>query len=184
LRQGRLGRRSRREGQVNGTDRERYWRRAVVHDDDTNLEFNQRTSRVPVRKSHEMALLRNAKSQLSSLFSLPIDRMSSTSHLDPLASDYLELSSKSSIAHTTNLANVSTIISRLELAKSQLAGTALPRQDEGVRDAAPTASDTLLPLSSFVKQANGNAHKEMKEWGNAVTRFSKSVDKVSFRSSL
>lgn len=101
----------------------------------------------------------------------------SFSHLDPLPSDYLNLISKSSVSHTTNLANVSTIISRLELAKSQLAGTA-PPLPEGETDPAPSASDTLLPLSSFVKQANVNAGKESKEWGNAVNKFAKSVDKV------
>ncbi|GAA5916660.1 ubiquitin-protein ligase RMD5 [Sporobolomyces salmoneus] len=100
----------------------------------------------------------------------------SSSHLDPLPSDYLNLITKSSVSHTTNLANVSTIIARLELAKSQLAGTA-PRLPEDGDDPAPSASDTLLPLSSFVKQANQNAAKESKEWGNAVNRFSKSVDK-------
>ncbi|GAA5831892.1 hypothetical protein JCM5353_008134 [Sporobolomyces roseus] len=100
----------------------------------------------------------------------------SFSHLDPLPSDYLNLISKSSVSHTTNLANVSTIIARLELAKSQLAGTA-PPLPEGETDPAPSASDTLLPLSSFVKQANMNAGKESKEWGNAVNKFAKSVDK-------
>lgn len=103
----------------------------------------------------------------------------SSSHLDPLPSDYLNLISKSSVSHTTNLANVSTIIARLELAKSQLAGTA-PPLPKGEDDPAPSASDTLLPLSSFVKQANVNAGKESKEWGNAVNRFAKSVDKVSW----
>lgn len=101
-----------------------------------------------------------------------------SSHLDPLPSDYLDLISRSAVSHTTNLANVSTIISRLELARSQLSGTA-PPLPEGETDPTPSASDTLLPLSSFVKQANGNAAKESKEWGNAVNRFAKSVDKVS-----
>ncbi|GAA6016033.1 hypothetical protein JCM11491_000645 [Sporobolomyces phaffii] len=99
-----------------------------------------------------------------------------SSHLDPLPSDYLDLVSKASVSHTTNLANVSTIIARLELARSQLAGTA-PPCGEGQDDPVPSASDTLLPLSSFVKQASANAAKESKEWGNAVTRFAKSVDK-------
>ncbi|GAA5840484.1 hypothetical protein JCM3766R1_000301 [Sporobolomyces carnicolor] len=99
-----------------------------------------------------------------------------SSHLDPLPSEYEDLLSMASVSHVTNLANVSTIISRLELAKSQLAGTA-PGLPEGETEPAPSASDTLLPLSSFIKQANANAAKESKEWGNVVNRFSKSVDK-------
>lgn len=91
-----------------------------------------------------------------------------SSHLDPLPSEYEDLLSMASVSHVTNLANVSTIISRLELAKSQLAGTA-PGLPEGENEPAPSASDTLLPLSSFIKQANANASKESKEWGNVVS---------------
>ncbi|GAA5925537.1 ubiquitin-protein ligase RMD5 [Sporobolomyces koalae] len=103
--------------------------------------------------------------------------MSTVSHLDPIPKDYAELVSRSSVSHTTNLANVSTIISRLELAKSQLISTSSSTALSGETDLSSSASDTLLPLSTFVKQSNANAGKESKEWGNAITRLAKSVDK-------
>ncbi|GAA5991767.1 hypothetical protein JCM5350_005417, partial [Sporobolomyces pararoseus] len=96
------------------------------------------------------------------------------SHLDPLPNDFENLTSKSCISHTTNLANVSTIISRLELAKSQLVTTTTTSESG---EALPSASDTLLPLSSFIKQGNVNSQKESKEWGNSIQKLSKSVDK-------
>ncbi|GAA5950746.1 hypothetical protein JCM3765_000595 [Sporobolomyces pararoseus] len=107
------------------------------------------------------------------------------SYLDPLGQDFEKLISKSSISHTTNLSNVSTIISRLELAKSQLLTTTTTSpsstETEGVvvvgEAALPSASDTLLPLSTFIKQSNLQSQKESKEWGNSLSKLSKSVDK-------
>ncbi|GAA6059015.1 hypothetical protein JCM10212_001240 [Sporobolomyces blumeae] len=99
-----------------------------------------------------------------------------SNYLDPLPSDLSSLLESSASAHQTNLTNVSTIIARLELAKSQLSGTA-PPLPAGEDAPHPSAADTLLPLSSFVKTANANAAKESKEWGNAVNRFARSVDK-------
>jgi hypothetical protein len=101
-----------------------------------------------------------------------------SSHLDPLPADYENLVSKSRSAHTNNLSNVSAIISRLELAKSQLDGTRTLTLSQGESEPAPSASDTLLPLSSFIKQGNSQSLKEMKEWGNTINKLSKSVDKV------
>ncbi|GAA5920100.1 hypothetical protein JCM6882_004380, partial [Rhodosporidiobolus microsporus] len=100
------------------------------------------------------------------------------SHLDPLASDLVALALKASESHVLNLNTVDEIIARLELARSQLASPggglssdAAPAREEG------GFADTLLPLSSFVKTANSKAQAANKEWGSAVSRLGKDVDR-------
>ncbi|GAA5820476.1 hypothetical protein JCM11251_005642 [Rhodosporidiobolus azoricus] len=99
------------------------------------------------------------------------------SHLDPLPSDLLALSSKAYEAHSLNLSNVDEIIARLELARSQLASSSGGVTDQGQPEAGGRFADTLLPLSSFVKTANSKAQAAHKEWGSAVNRLGKDVDK-------
>lgn len=90
-------------------------------------------------------------------------------YLSPLPSDLALLSAKAGNASAFGLDTVDQIIARLELARSQLSS---PATAEG------NSADTLLPLSSFVKTANGKMAAAHKDWSGAVSKFGKGVDKV------
>ena len=88
-------------------------------------------------------------------------------YLDPLPSDLAVLASKSQHATQHGLDTVDDIIARLESAKAHL-GTHGTTSREA----------KLASLALHVKTANAKAASAHKEWGTAVTRFSKAVDKV------
>lgn len=92
-------------------------------------------------------------------------------YLDPLPSELATLTAKSRHASQHGLDTVDTIIARLEAAKAQLAAPGTT-----------TGTLQLAPLALHVKTANAIAAAAHKEWGTAVTRFAKSVDKVLYSS--
>ncbi|GAA5983720.1 hypothetical protein JCM10908_000394 [Rhodotorula pacifica] len=86
------------------------------------------------------------------------------SHVDPLPDELSQLRQAAHAAHSVNLSHVDSVISRLERARNQLAQQS-------------NANDELLSLSSYFKTSGAGSAKAHKEWGNAVNRLAKSVEK-------
>jgi hypothetical protein len=110
-----------------------------------------------------------------------------SSFLDPLPADLASLQAKAAQSHSLNLSNVDEIISRLELARSHLINSTSQSGEQQLEPGQGKAgegavADTLLPLSSFVNTANGKSAQGFKEWGSAVSKLAKGVDKVRFLS--
>lgn len=105
------------------------------------------------------------------------------SHLDPLPSDLAALHAKTQASNALNLANVDEIIARLELARQHLVASSggQTAQPQRLQAGEGAVADTLLPLSSFVKTANAKSAQGFKEWGSAVSKLAKGVDKVRKR---
>ncbi|BGP16202.1 hypothetical protein JCM10213v2_004200 [Rhodosporidiobolus nylandii] len=95
------------------------------------------------------------------------------SHLAPLDADLAALSVRATSAHEQNLSSVDEIIARLERARAQLV-----QEPSGAAGGEASLGDVLLPLSSFVKQANVKSAEKANECGSAVSRFGKGVEKV------
>ncbi|GAA5869720.1 hypothetical protein JCM8547_005826 [Rhodosporidiobolus lusitaniae] len=92
--------------------------------------------------------------------------------LAPLTDNAHALAQHSQAWSQHALASVDEIIARLETARAHLVGSPSGGQhDDGA------FADTLLPLSSFVKTANTTSQSKGKEWGSAVSRLAKDVDK-------
>ncbi|GAA5948185.1 hypothetical protein JCM10213_007060 [Rhodosporidiobolus nylandii] len=94
------------------------------------------------------------------------------SHLAPLDADLAALSVRATSAHEQNLSSVDEIIARLERARAQLV-----QEPSGAAGGEASLGDVLLPLSSFVKQANVKSAEKANECGSAVSRFGKGVEK-------
>ncbi|BGP16199.1 hypothetical protein JCM10213_007057 [Rhodosporidiobolus nylandii] len=94
------------------------------------------------------------------------------SYLAPLDTDLAALSAKATSTHEQNLSSVDEIIARLERARAQLV-----QEPSGAAGGEESLGDVLLPLSSFVKQANLKSAEKAKEWGSAVSKFGKGVEK-------
>lgn len=88
------------------------------------------------------------------------------SHVDPLPEELATLRTAAAAAHSANAAHVDSILSRLERARHLLADT----------HASP--GDELLSLGSYLKTTNADSAAAHKDWGTAVAKLQKSVDKV------
>lgn len=87
-------------------------------------------------------------------------------HVDPLPEELATLRTAAAAAHSANAAHVDSILSRLERARHLLADT----------HASP--GDELLSLGSYLKTTNADSAAAHKDWGTAVAKLQKSVDKV------
>ncbi|GAA6053822.1 hypothetical protein JCM3770_003053 [Rhodotorula araucariae] len=102
--------------------------------------------------------------------------------MDALARELAAVRAKAEDAHALDTAHVDAIIARLELARTHLAARAPPRAAPG-RDSLTAAAegtgagDQLLPLSSYLKTSSTESQRAHKDWGNALSRLAKSVDK-------
>ncbi|GAA5821215.1 hypothetical protein JCM3770_006878 [Rhodotorula araucariae] len=102
--------------------------------------------------------------------------------MDALVRELAAVRAKAEDAHALDTAHVDAIIARLELARTHLAARAPPRAAPG-RDRLTAAAehtgagDQLLPLSSYLKTSNTESQRAHKDWGNALSRLAKSVDK-------
>lgn len=90
----------------------------------------------------------------------------STSHLDPLPAELAKLVSLSSRASSTGLDAISALISQLEAAREKLTQAQNPAQDLGL-------------LRTVLATDCVKVEKQQKEWGTALSKFGKTVDKVS-----
>ncbi|POY73115.1 hypothetical protein BMF94_3853 [Rhodotorula taiwanensis] len=88
------------------------------------------------------------------------------SHLDPLPAELAAVRSQSQAAHAIARLTTDSLLSRLERARSLLAepSHASPAQD-------------LVAIDTFLREANQDQAKAYKEWGNAVAKLQKSVDR-------
>lgn len=88
-------------------------------------------------------------------------------HLDPLPLELRTIEHATEHAATLAGATVETLIQRLEKVRAQLALNAAP--------------DQLVPLAAYLKTSNAKLGAAHKDWGTAVTRFGKDVERVRRR---
>lgn len=91
------------------------------------------------------------------------------SHVDPLPEELAQLTRAARAAHRANQEHVDSLIRRLERARDALT--------TGEADAG-TPGDELLSLGSYLKTSNAESAQRHKDWGNAVNKLAKSVDRV------
>lgn len=93
------------------------------------------------------------------------DQLSGMSHVDPLPEELAQLTRAARAAHSANLEHVDSLIRRLERARDACTDGGAP-------------GDELLQLSSYLKTSNAESAQKHKDWGNAVNKLAKSVDRV------
>lgn len=88
------------------------------------------------------------------------------SHVDPLPEELAQLTRAARAAHRADQEHVDSLIRRLERARQAL------------DDAGAGPGDELLSLTSYLKTSNAESAQKHKDWGNAVNKLAKSVDRV------
>lgn len=85
--------------------------------------------------------------------------------MDPLPEELAQLTRAARAAHRADQEHVDSLIQRLERARQAL-------------DAGAGPGDELLSLASYLKTSNAESAQKHKDWGNAVNKLAKSVDRV------